>query len=300
MIQAEIIADSISEADVRITTFLLTYPRFIHSELMTHRVFSRNSASSRAIPVKKMLQTIVETPALPIYWGKNQKGMQAKEQLTGWRLRAVNFIWFMHRWYSLACVYLLNYLGLHKQLANRLIEPHSHITVLVTSTHWKNFFHLRAHKDAQPEFEALAIKMRDCYDDSEPIRVKNGDWHLPFILRNDLDDPFVQNGELNQVSYKLRLMSAARCARTSFTLFDRSPHSCEDDYKLGVRLIRANPLHASPMEHQATPDPLEHGSHLWGNFYGWIQHRKLYPNESVDDDFPMNAFHKNGNGLIVH
>lgn len=296
MIQAEIIADSVSEADVRITTFLLTYPRFIHSELMTHRVFSRNSASSRAIPIKKMLESIVETPALPIFWGKHQRGMQSDEQVTGWRLRAVKFMWFIHRWYSLACVYLLNKLGLHKQLANRLLESHAHITVLVTSTQWANFFHLRAHKDAQPEFKDLAEKMLHWYNASRPKRVVANSWHLPFITNDDFSDEFVLT-EIKQLHMKLRLISTARCARVSYTLFNHSRRSCEDDYKLGLRLTTGDPLHASPMEHQATPDPFEQGRHLWGNFHGWIQHRKLYPTEALHEYTQAPVV--NGNGGLT-
>ena len=80
-IQAKIIEDSISSTGKRITTFQLLYPRFIHAELMTHRVFSRNASSSRAIPVTKMLAMVREDPAMPIHWGRNQPGMQAKEEL---------------------------------------------------------------------------------------------------------------------------------------------------------------------------------------------------------------------------
>src|ERR1700742_2095163 len=76
-ITAKIICDSVSEAGVRLTTFELMYPRFIHAELMTHRAFSRNAASSRAIPIETMLRRIEENPAMPVFWAANQKGMQA-------------------------------------------------------------------------------------------------------------------------------------------------------------------------------------------------------------------------------
>lgn len=298
MLQAEIIADSISESGVRITTFILTYPRFIHAEVMTHRVFSRNSASSRAIPIKKMMGAVVNTPALPIYWGKHKKGMQAGDQLTGWRLAAVKFIWFLHRWYSLACVGLLNSLGLHKQLTNRLIESHSHITVLVTSTYWLNFFHLRNHAAAQPEFKELASRMAVWYNSHEPRLLKRDGWHLPFITTNDYSDEFVLS-PIRDMNLKLRLISTARCARISYTLFDQNTRSCEEDYKLGLRLTTADPLHASPMEHQATPDPLTQGQHLWGNLHGWIQHRKLYPLESMSEFVDAPVVDGNG-GLTAH
>jgi len=281
-IQVEIIADSISETDVRITTFLLTYPRFIHAEVLTHRVFSRNSASSRAIPITKMLHSVLDTPALPIHWGKNQKGMQAKRQLDGWRLRCAKMLWNIHRWHSVGIVWTLNKLGLHKQLANRLLETHSHITVLVTSTQWKNFFHLRAHSDAMPEVDDLARKMQYWYTESLPKLKGKDEWHLPFITSVDMADPFVTlNPETSRK--KLQLISVARCARTSYTLFEHNVFSCEEDYTLGKRLVAARPLHASPLEHQATPDPLEKERYLWGNFHGWVQHRKLYSEEAVSE-----------------
>lgn len=282
MIQVEIIADSVSTTDVRITTYLLTFPRFILAELLTHRVFSRNTASSRAIPVKKMLEAVGTTPALPVYWGKNQKGMQAKKELDGWKLTTAKLLWSLHRWHSIGVVWFLNKLGLHKQLTNRLLEAHTHVTVLVTSTQWQNFFHLRTHKDAQPEFIELAEKMKYWYAEHLPNLKEDGEWHLPFITSVDIADPFVTlNHETSRT--KLQLISVARCARTSYTLFERNIFSCEEDYTLGKKLVAQKPLHASPLEHQATPDPLEKGRHLWGNFHGWIQHRKLYSNEVVSE-----------------
>lgn len=280
MIEARVIADSISENDVRIVTFELVYPRFIHAELMTHRVFSRNSASSRAIPVSKLLRSVRYDPALPIHWGANQKGMQARKELDGWRLAAVKAIWAYHRWLSITHVKILDKLGLHKQIANRLLEAHSHIRVLVTSTLFENFFNLRAHADAQPEFYNLAYMMLDAYNTSSPQLLKQGQWHLPYIFEEDENDAFVLEEGMEK-DYKLRLISAARCARVSYTTFDHRYSSPGEDFKLGLRLINADPLHASPMEHQATPDPQNVNSHLWGNFHGWIQHRKMYINEAT-------------------
>lgn len=301
MIQVEIIADSISESDVRITTYLLTFPRFILAELLTHRVFSRNTASSRAIPVQKMLQAVSSTPALPIHWGKNQKGMQAKEELAGWRLMLVKFLWSAHRWSSIGTVMVLNKLGLHKQLANRLLEAHMHVTMVVTSTQWQNFFYLRAHPDAMPEIDELAKKMQHWYAASEPKPMGRGEWHLPFVMEMDRADPFVQLNP-DTVQQKLKLISVARCARTSYTLFDRNVFSCEEDYALGKRLVAAKPLHASPLEHQATPDPLEQGQHLWGNFHGWIQHRKLYRGEAVSEivNNYKNSSIRGNEGVVIY
>ena len=134
-IAARVICDSISPAGKRITTFVLTYPRFVHAEFMTHRVFSRNAASSRAIPAKKIRLSVTTDPAIPIYWGKNQPGMSADEELAGWRLRLVKFLLFtVAMRFMLAINWCVEKLGLHKQIANRYLEPWFNITVVCTST----------------------------------------------------------------------------------------------------------------------------------------------------------------------
>lgn len=283
MITAKIVADSVSQAGVRIVTFELTYPRFIHAELMTHRVFSRNSASSRAIPIKKMMQAVYDSPAEPLHWGANQKGMQARAQLTGFRRFLARFLWSTHRWYSLCHVWLLEKVGLHKQISNRLLEAHSHIKVLVTSTLWENFFQLRAHPDAQPEMHELAQVMIDAAHCSIPDELKEDEWHLPYIGAADRQDKFVLEQGIDSIT-KLKLISAARCARISYTTIDHNYASVPQDYKLGYQLVNQYPLHASPLEHQATPDPFNRSRHMWGNFHGWIQHRKQYTSEARMED----------------
>lgn len=298
MIEVQIIADSISERDVRITSFLITMPRFILSELLTHRVFSRNTASSRAIPIKRMLESVATTPALPIHWGQNRKGMQAKDELKGVRKGIVKTLWWMHRWFTLSTVWMLEKAGLHKQLANRLLEPHAHVTVLVTSTMWQNFLHLRNHKDAMPEIEYVAKQIKQWLEVHDPRLLKKGDWHLPFISSADYEDTYVII-DPHTMRVKLRLISAARCARTSYTLFSSQNRSCLDDYNLGERIIKSDPIHASPLEHQATPDPLEESPHLWGNFHGWIQHRKMYKNEAIHEQPNTEASTANGSDALI-
>lgn len=283
MISARIVADSVSKAGVRITTFELTYPRFVHAELMTHRVFSRNSASSRAIPIKKMMRAVRTTPAYPIYWGANQKGMQAKKELTGWRLALAKLLWTSHRWSSLGHVWALEQLGLHKQNSNRLLEAHMHIKVLVTSTLWENFFQLRAHADAQPELRELANQIIEEAGTSIPDPLDFGGWHLPYIGATDRRDKFVLEPGIDGLD-KLKLISAARCARISYTTFENAYSSPPQDYKLGYQLLNSYPLHASPFEHQAAPDPYNEHRHLWGNLHGWIQYRKTIAFESRMED----------------
>jgi hypothetical protein len=159
MITAKIICDSINPLRIRLTTFELTYPRFIHSELMTHRMLSKNSASSRAIPIKKMIKAVIDNPAVPERWGANQSGMQANNELTEFKKKICKFIWLQSRWFAVGIVWLLDKIGLHKQISNRLLEPWSHITVVCSGTYFNNFFSLRAHPMAQPEFQVLAYKM---------------------------------------------------------------------------------------------------------------------------------------------
>lgn len=146
-IEAKIIADSINEMGTRIITYVLTYPRFIHSELMTHRVFSRNSASSRAIPFKKMVEMCENDPFIPIAWQKDHSGMQGVEYFEEDSLRYIKSSWLTARDYAVQQAKRLN--GTHevtKQLCNRLLEPFMWHTVIVTSTEWENFFELRCPK----------------------------------------------------------------------------------------------------------------------------------------------------------
>jgi thymidylate synthase ThyX len=180
-IQAKIILDSISPDRERITTFELEFPRFILSEFNTHRMLSRNTASSRAIPTSKMLELIKDNPALPISWGKNQPGMQASEELgTQDQDRALH-TWLRAR--DSACLHtgILAELGVHKQLANRLVEPFQMVKTVCTATCWENFWSLRDHELAQPEFRELAHQMHQLYLNNQPTPVGYYSWHLPYV-----------------------------------------------------------------------------------------------------------------------
>lgn len=263
-ITARVVADSTNVFLRRITTLELQYPRFIHAEFMTHRVFSRNAASSRAIPVAKMIEQVRNDPAMPIHWGKNQPGMQAQVQLTGEEeLRAIG------RW-KLAAEAAANHaevmleIGLHKQVANRVLEPFQLMRTIVTSTEWDNFFHLRAHEDAQPEIHALAVAMRDAMEGSRPLQRLQGSWHLPYVTERERS---MFNPDL------LPKLSTARCARVSYLTHDGQAPDIDKDLDLFDRLVGAEPIHASPAEHQAYP--AQRADHQSGNLTGWVQHRKL-------------------------
>lgn len=262
-IKAKIIEDSISPHGIRLTTFQLQYHRYIHGEFMTHRVFSRNASSSRAIPVMTMLKQVWNDPAMPVHWGANMPGMQAKDQLTGWRAKVARGLWRAAG--KVACVfaYGLSKVGLHKQVANRILEPWQLIHVIITATEFANFFELRDHADAQPEIRVLAKAMREAYKANAPTRRIFGEWHLPYISYEErLAFSF---GELIKAS-------AARCARVSYLTHDGVKPVIAKDIALYERLVGSAPIHASPVEHQATPQMY---AAVWGgNLRGWHQHRQ--------------------------
>ena len=271
-IEAKIICDSISPSSVRLTTMQLKYNRFVHSELMTHRVFSRNTSSSRAIPVKTIIQRIKEEPAMPVYWGLNQKGMQAREEASGELLEDIKKTWLGARDMMIEVAeYVMSEYNLHKQLVNRLLEPWSHIYAVVTATEWENFFNLRCHPDAQPEIGKLAYAMRDAYTGSQPVLIDYGQWHLPYVLSEDVERAGTEVGLLQKIS-------SARCARVSYKTHDGFVPRFDEDIRLHDSLLSSG--HLSPLEHAATPNE-DNPLGFCGNFRGWRQHRKMIPGEAV-------------------
>jgi thymidylate synthase ThyX len=270
-------ASQSEQTATQLITFVAKYWRPIHSEVMTHRVFSRNASSSRAIPTAKLLDQIRTEPAGPIHWGKNQSGMQAHEEHdavvihpnTGirmsreeaWEAMANDAADWAQAWADA---------GYHKQLVNRIIEPYSYITVVITSTSWDNFYSLRAHADAQPEIQDVAQTMLKIVH-NVPMRIidetdesNHRAWHLPFVSLEERHEHHIA---------LLLAMSAARCARTSYLTHDKKNPSWEQDDSLYRRLVESEPLHASPLEHQA----YNFGKHVSiRNFTGgWYQHRDL-------------------------
>jgi hypothetical protein len=257
-ITADIIADSISEHGVRLTTFSLTYPRIIHGEVMTHRVFSRNAMSSRAIPVSKLISEVWNDPFIPMVWGSNKPGMQAGAEVTGARRALAKFTWVAAS--KAACVFAwgLSKLGLHKQIGNRILEPFQWMRTVVTATEWDNFFELRAHPDAEPHFQGLAKHMQFAMDISIVRELRLGQWHLPYV---------------DSVAMLDCKISAARCARVSYLTHEGRTPSVEADLALYERLAGSDPKHLSPLEHQATP-ALSADTRS-GNLTGWIQFRQI-------------------------
>ena len=308
---AKVIADSISESGQRLTTLVLEYPRIVHSEVMTHRMFSRNASSSRAIPVEKQIERIKKEPFVPQYWGANQKGMQASEEISESGKNYAKEEWLEARDNAVYSTQNLLHSKVHKQLANRLLEPFSHIQVVVTATEWDNFFLQRLDKNAQPEIQDLAKVMSIAMNASKPTKLSVNQWHLPFvdeadkigILHHftrefdgiDMDfkpDLIHKHMKAKQEAIKaFRKVSVARCARVSYGLNERGWGDVQKDLDLYEML--AAQYHMSPFEHIATPmltsqssNPTEWEvgiTHLHrdlgyfsGNFAGWLQYRQIF------------------------
>lgn len=328
-ISAKMILDSISPEGKRLSTFQLRYPWIIHSEGQTHRIhsqnedefdgwspktpslmadtnLSRNAGSSRAIPVARLIQDVLDDPFVPLVWQRNQPGMQGADG--DWNAlvdigpmiglphsfgigREQGWLEGMHKMIALAQAF--DKAEYHKQIVNRLLAPFSHIDVVVTATEWNNFFALRLHKDAEPHMRMLAEAMKKAMDESTPTLLQPGEWHLPYIDQSDRREAgTVEEYRTSAWWDYLIKISAARCAAVSFRPFDgHGDH--EKELARYDKLLTSRPLHASPLEHQATPDEQEEyfedgdpglrwaRPRLHGNFVGWIQNRKRHEFECV-------------------
>lgn len=262
---AKLLLHSQTPTGEEITTWELTFCRFVLAEFNTHRVFSRNAASSRAIPTLKILKRVLTDPAIPVEWGANNPGMQSKSLLTGWRNLAARTIWRASSWVAVLFAYLMYKVGVHKQIVNRIVEPWVWVTVLMTTTDLKNFFDLRAHPDAQPEIQVLARAMIEEYLSSYPYSLEEGDWHSPYVVISHKDT----DSEVEEKLYQ----SVARCARVSYLNHDGKETTLEQDVKLAKKLISMRPIHASPAEHQVKYDPVNPDP---GNLRGpFVQFRKI-------------------------
>ena len=265
----KVLLDSVSPAGARLTTMEVCYPRFIHSEMMTHRAFSRNAASSRAIPIRKMIDAVRRDPALPISWGRNQSGMSAREELAPDVAAIARDEWQAALEDALRHAERLagKDIDLHKQLVNRLLEPFAWITVILSASDFENFFTQRCHPDAQPEIQKIATMMLAAYRASRPTAIALGAWHLPLV----------QDDERHLPAEYLCQVSVARCARVSYLTHDgkRDP---ERDIELYARLLNGGANgHWSPFEHVATP--ALYADLPSGNFVGWHQLRKQFSEE---------------------
>ena len=263
--EARILADSLNTVTGdRLTSFLVRFPRWILAEINTHRALSRNTASSRAIPIAKQKARVLEHPALPVEWGSNKAGMQAGEPIPEGQAQAAEAVWRRMAGQAVEGAGVLEALRVHKQITNRVLEPWIWTTSIISGTDWENFFALRCHPAAQPELQYLADEMLFAYVESTPALLEPGEWHLPFGDR--LPAGLTVEDQLKVVT--------ARCARTSYETFD-GEHSTEKDIRLHDDLARDG--HMSPFEH---PAQAMSASEYSGNFRGWRQYRKTFPSEN--------------------
>lgn len=283
MVSATIIKDSINYLGSRITTLVLEYPRYIHAEFMTHRILSKNSASSRAIPVNKMIENVKNNTVYPT-WTLNEKGMQGDMIKNEAFLDVLNEYIKVMRDETIGYIQTLSTLNVHKQNANRYLEPFQHIKIICTGTDWNNFFDLRCHKDAQPEIQSLAQEIRHAMENNQPKKLNEGEWHIPF-------EDFLPDGI--SIEDKIKI-AVARCARISYNNFDTNSMDVKKDIDLYEKLIVQEPAHLSPTEHIAkvpTHSELDFFSSMYisnevgkytyhrgryvSNLNGYIQYRKI-------------------------
>lgn len=270
MIEAKVIADSITKWGHRLTTVEATFPRFILAEVNTHRVISKNSASSRARPATKNIEDLGSGKFVVPKFAAEQKGMQGGDEIEA--VTEAEAVWTAAMGDAIKHAERLIELGVHKSVANRVLEPFMYHTAIMTATSWQNFLDLRANPLAQPEFQVVAYAIKEALEASEPKLLGIGEWHTPYLMPED--------GPLD-VETRLKV-SVARCARVSYLTHD-GKRDIDKDLQLYDRLISADPFHASPMEHVATPWPwnvqeydVRRGGLIRpriGNFVGWRQHR---------------------------
>lgn len=312
-ISAKVVADSISEQGIRITTLEVEAPRIILAEINTHNAISKNCSSSRAIPIVKMLKQVEDNGFTPLYWGKKQSGMQAGKELNEYELKTAQHFWEAAKAKAIEAVEAMDEVGLHKQISNRVTEPFQMVKQVLTATDWDNFFNLRIHPDAQPEILMLAHKIYKAIEDSKPQLLKSGEWHLPYlhmntnnVLESETPYPcFYKEEDGFTVEHCLTLeqalkYSASRCASVSYRTEEMTFEKAEEIFG---RLLEADVLHSSPAEHQATPivfketnemcnvfeylDKVDGVTHInkqgdicSGNFRGWIQYRHTLKNNT--------------------
>ena len=306
-IKATVICDSISEQGVRLTTFEIEYPRIVMSEFNTMRAISKNSSSSRAIPVSKMLEHTQNINLKPIYFGSKKSGMQAGDELDGNDLSNAKLLWEAALFDAITWATELDELGVAKEVCNRLVEPFQLVKVVCTATDWDNFFNLRLHPDADPNICMLAYKMYQAMQESKPIELKTGEWHLPYVNVgwNGKGEMCYADDDFNFIELEQAIkLSAASCASVSYRTEGMTLEKAD---KIFDMLIKAEVVHSSPLEHCATPvkpkfnelgkvrvncsepqsweDGITHmnkqGQLCSGNLRGYVQYRHLLPNNTA-------------------
>jgi hypothetical protein len=267
-------------------------PRSILAEFNTHRVFSRNAASTRAIPTRKLIDQVMEYPFIPRVWGMNVAGMQAVGIHDDPILCERE--WLKARDAAVFSANRMMSIGLHKQIVGRILEPWMWTIVCVSSTEWENFLELRDHHAAEPHMQVLAREIRKCLDNDPVQDLQPGEWHLPFVDRAQVDAeimaPYLADGDASGAHIPEDVFleaaikqSVARCASTSYKTVDGFDMTLQRAVDLHDKLVGSWPIHASPCEHVAQADdtiptnpervtawsnPEQHG-----NFVGFRQYR---------------------------
>lgn len=315
-ISAEIILGSENELGNKIVTWKLTFPRIILAEFNTHRMVSKNSASSRAIPFQTLLKRVKEEPFIPIKWLSEHTGMQGFEELNDRGKELAESAWLLARNRAVEQAEYLDSIKVSKQFVNRLLEPWMWHTVIATGTDWENFFALRAHHMAEIHIQDLAYKMLEEYNKYEFQKLKPGEWHIPFDDKIDEVELYelsnyktktgivsseIEDFKIEQQGLRVKI-SVGICAGISYgrikekidiaDMIDLHDSLVIRPYsgKRGTRDF-LDPIHASPTEHQAKAfggedyySSMEDGLGLIsGNFTGFEQYRKMLPNENATD-----------------
>ena len=296
-IWVELIKDSVSPQGNRFITMQSHYPRYIHAQRLKHRMDSVNTASSRAIPVKRMIEIIKENTVLPIKFGSNQRGMISGDEVDR---REAERHWLRGSALALDVAKDLNELNVHKEVVNRVLEPYMYIMEVGSATEWNNKFHLRIAYDAQGEINELVKGMKYCYDHSNPMLLEHGEWHVPYV-----DSSRNAHGELRYYDEsgksltvtEAKAISSSCCAQVSYRRLNKTYDKAMDIY--GRLMPEDGNLHATPFEHVATPM----SKREWrkrkfaamfinddialfkGNVKGWIQHRKEFSNENNTSEY---------------
>lgn len=313
--ECKLILDSTTRYNQRLMTYEITFPRVVLAEVVTHRIlqidsgceilmpdrtalqtFSKSSASSRAIPFKRMVQPILDDPYIPERWSKSTAGMQEKEWLSGWEASEARKRWLQARDYAVECATYMHEAGVHKQDVNRLLEPWMWVKQIITGTDWNNFFALRTDKDAHPSFRTIARMMYVSARTSHPTLLNEGEWHAPYVGQGALN-VLAANMNMNsrerteegrQINEdEVLKISAARCAWVSY-----DPPNIDEKFTVEKALATYDKLmggklkHVSPCGHQARPFARHDGDGLKSNLRGWVQYRKTLSGEQASFEYP--------------
>lgn len=272
MQNVSILADSLNvETGDRATTFLLhRFPKCLQAELNTHRALSRSSASSRAVPIKKMIERIKADPYIPAFTA-NKPGMSG-DPIDSVKRQMAESIYRAAMDSAISSALWLESEGIHKDMANRLLEPFMRIPIIVTATEWDNFFRLRTAENVQPDFRAVAIEMEQLHAMHSPVEIRTGEWHIPF-READLPSEPISSHPLEAwmvpTQYCL-IFSAARCAWISYASHD-GDRSFEKAESTHGKLISDG--HASPLEHQLMAFNKNATPNMTRNFRGFVPYR---------------------------